>query len=337
MKIGIAVGVFLVALPILIGGGAAAFAGASFGSSPSLASCTTSGPSATVAGYGPDQLANASTIVAVGKQMNIPSQGWVVAIAAAMQESSLRNVNGGDRDSLGLFQERPSQGWGTPAQIMDPVYSSQQFYRHLAAVPGWQQMSVNDAAQAVERSGYPDAYAQHEQAAIQVVDAVQGASCASGNGGVPPSDPRAQTVINAALSEVGVPYAWGGGTAAGPSLGSGPDAGKIGFDCSGLALYAYAKIGINVPHQTQAIWSAFQPAITNQANVEPGDLILLSSNGQSSGIHHVAIYLGPQQGGQVVEAPDSGGTVEVTNGIWTNSYWKTQFIGAVRPGVGSQN
>jgi cell wall-associated NlpC family hydrolase len=100
-----------------------------------------------------------------------------------------------------------------------------------------------------------------------------------------------------------------------------------------LALYAYAKIGINVPHQTQAIWSAFQPAITNQSNVEPGDLILLSSNGQPSGIHHVAIYLGPQQGGQAVEAPDSGGTVEVTSGIWTNSYWKTQFIGAVRPGA----
>jgi hypothetical protein len=199
MKIGVAAGGFLVALPILIGGGAAAFAQSLFGS-PSLASCTTAGPSATVAGYGPDQLANASTIVAVGKQMNIPTQGWIVAVAAAMQESSLRNVDSGDQDSLGLFQERPSQGWGTPAQIIDPAYSSRQFYRHLAAVSGWQNMSVNDAAQAVERSGFPNAYAPHEQAAVQVVGAVQGASCAIGNAGPLPPDPRAQTVIDAALS-----------------------------------------------------------------------------------------------------------------------------------------
>lgn len=287
-----------------------------------------------VAGYSGDQMTNAATIVAIGKQMNVPEQGWVVAIAAAMQESGLHNLDHGDRDSLGLFQERPSQGWGTPDQIMNPIYGATRFYRRLLTVPGWHGMSVNDAAQAVERSGFPDAYAAHEQAAREVVGAVQGATCSPTSGGGPlPANPDAQTVINAALSKLGVPYAWGGGTAAGPSPGTRVDAGKIGFDCSGLALYAYAKIGVAVPHQTQAIWSALQPAIPNPTDVQPGDLILLSNNHRPSGIHHVAIYLDDSKGGRVVEAPDSGGVVQVTSGIWMSPYWTTQFIGAVRPGV----
>src|SRR5438309_12124922 len=128
--------------------------------------CATAGSATSaVAGLRPDQMANAATIVAIGKQLSVPPQGWVVAIAAALQESGLVNLDHGDRDSLGLFQQRPSQGWGSPAQIMNPSYTATQFYRHLLAVPGWQQMSVNDAAQAVERSGFPDAYAQHEKAA----------------------------------------------------------------------------------------------------------------------------------------------------------------------------
>ncbi|HEX5117840.1 MAG TPA: C40 family peptidase [Pseudonocardiaceae bacterium] len=287
-----------------------------------------------VAGYAGDQMTNAATIVAVGRQMNVPEQGRIVAIAAAMQESGLHNLDHGDRDSLGLFQERPSQGWGTPAQIMNPTYAAMQFYRRLLAVSGWRAMSVNDAAQAVERSGFPDAYATHEQAAREVVGAVQGVACApSGDGGPRPSNPKADMVINAALSQLGVPYAWDGGTSAGPSPGTGVDAGKVGFDCSGLALYAYAKIGVAVPHQTQAIWSAFQPAITDPADVQPGDLILLSNNQQQSGIHHVAIYLDSANGGRAIEAPDSGGVVQITNEVWTSPYWTHQFIGAVRPGV----
>lgn len=125
-----------------------------------------------LAGYQSDQITNAATIVAVGKQMNVPEQGWVVAIAAAMQESGLRNLDYGDHDSLGLSQQRPSQGWGTPTQIMNPTDAATQFYRHLIAVSGWQQMSVNDAAQAVQHSGFPDAYAQHEQAAREIIAAV---------------------------------------------------------------------------------------------------------------------------------------------------------------------
>jgi hypothetical protein len=132
-----------------------------------------------VAGYGPDEIANAATIVAVGKNMNVPERGWVVAVATAMQESGLRNLRHGDRDSLGLFQQRPSMGWGTPVQVRDPVYSATQFYRRLLAVRGWQRMSVTDAAQAVQRSQFPNAYARHEKTARAIVGIVQGSGCAA--------------------------------------------------------------------------------------------------------------------------------------------------------------
>ncbi|WP_093154210.1 M23 family metallopeptidase [Saccharopolyspora antimicrobica] len=148
-----------------------------FGGTPT-AGCTPTGVGPTdVSGYGPEQLVNAATVVAIGKQMNIPERGWIIALATALQESGLRNLNHGDRDSLGLFQQRPSQGWGTPAQITDPAYAATQFYRHLLAVPGWQQMSINDAAQAVQRSGFPHAYARHEPAAHQFLATVHGSTC----------------------------------------------------------------------------------------------------------------------------------------------------------------
>lgn len=123
------------------------------------------------AGLAPDQLANAATIVAVGREMGVPERGWVVAVATAMQESTLKNLNYGDRDSLGLFQQRPSMGWGTPAQVTDPRYAARKFYDGLLRVPGWERLPVTVAAQTVQRSGFPGAYAKWESAANQVVAA----------------------------------------------------------------------------------------------------------------------------------------------------------------------
>lgn len=123
------------------------------------------------AGLGPDQLANAATIVAVGREMGVSDRGLVVGVATAMQESTLRNLDHGDRDSLGLFQQRPSQGWGTPAQVTDPRYAARKFYDGLLKIPGWDRMPVTVAAQAVQRSGFPSAYAKWENAAAQVVAA----------------------------------------------------------------------------------------------------------------------------------------------------------------------
>ncbi|MBQ1075523.1 hypothetical protein KBX06_20485 [Micromonospora sp. C31] len=106
----------------------------------------------------PDQMANAATIAAIGIQRQMPERAVVVALATAYQESGLRNLAGGDRDSIGLFQQRPSQGWGTPEQIRDPRYAARKFYAGLKKVRGWEQMRVTDAAQKVQRSAFPEAY-----------------------------------------------------------------------------------------------------------------------------------------------------------------------------------
>jgi LysM repeat protein len=116
---------------------------------------------------------NAKTIIRVGRSLKVPDYGIVVALAAALQESGLRNLDYGDRDSLGLFQQRPSMGWGTPAQLQDPSFASRLFFggagnpnnintRGLLDIAGWQSKSVTQAAQAVQRSAYPNAYAKWE-------------------------------------------------------------------------------------------------------------------------------------------------------------------------------
>jgi hypothetical protein len=105
-----------------------------------------------------DQMANAATIAAIGAQRRMPERAVVVALATAYQESGLRNLAGGDRDSVGLFQQRPSQGWGTPQEIRDPRYAANRFYAALKKVRGWERMRVTDAAQRVQRSAFPEAY-----------------------------------------------------------------------------------------------------------------------------------------------------------------------------------
>jgi hypothetical protein len=121
-----------------------------------------------------DQGANAATIAAVGKRLGMVDHAVTVALAAALQESKLRNVNYGDRDSLGLFQQRPSQGWGTPAEILDPVYAATAFYTHLRRVRGWETMAVEVAAQRVQRSAGGYAYAQWEPQARVMAQALTG-------------------------------------------------------------------------------------------------------------------------------------------------------------------
>ncbi|WP_285244345.1 hypothetical protein [Pseudarthrobacter sp. fls2-241-R2A-127] len=113
----------------------------------------------------PDQAANAALITAVAVRRGLPARAATIAIATAMQESKLRNIGHGDQagpDSRGLFQQRPSQGWGTEAQIMDPYYAVNAFYDALVKIPGYETLDITDAAQQVQRSAHPEAYAQHE-------------------------------------------------------------------------------------------------------------------------------------------------------------------------------
>jgi hypothetical protein len=130
---------------------------------------------------------NAKIIVRTGEKMGVPRRGLVIAVATAMQESNLYNYAssvlpesqnyphqaiGWDHDSVGLFQQRPSSGWGSVADLMQPEYATRQFLTALEQIPGWQDMALTDAAQAVQISGLPWAYAQHEWRATEVVDAI---------------------------------------------------------------------------------------------------------------------------------------------------------------------
>ena len=123
-----------------------------------------------------DQMANAATIAAVGLTRGLPDRAVVVALATALQESELTNLAGGDRDSIGLFQQRPSQGWGTAEQVRDPRYAANAFYNQLVRVRGWEEMRVTEAAQLVQRSAYPEAYETWAVDAQVLGDALVGAA-----------------------------------------------------------------------------------------------------------------------------------------------------------------
>lgn len=129
--------------------------------------------------FTPEQAVNAATITAVGTARDLPERAVTIALATALQESTLRNIDYGDRDSLGLFQQRPSQGWGTPKEIMDPAYSAAKFYDELVEVPGYTRLPLTVAAQRVQRSGFPEAYAKHETDARLLAAALTGRSAAT--------------------------------------------------------------------------------------------------------------------------------------------------------------
>jgi hypothetical protein len=120
-----------------------------------------------------EQIANARVIAQVARDRGLPERAVVIALGTAMQESRLRNLDYGDRDSLGLFQQRPSQGWGTPAQVQDPVYAAGKFLDRLVQVPGWDTGRLTDVAQTVQRSAFPEAYQKHEAMAVELTAALR--------------------------------------------------------------------------------------------------------------------------------------------------------------------
>ena len=138
------------------------------------------GCTATVAGrsvdLAPDQAWNATLISAIGVRRGLPARAVSIALATAYQESKIRNLSSGDRDSIGIFQQRPSQGWGTAAQIRDEYYAIGKFYDALVKIPGYKTMRITEAAQRVQRSGYPDAYEAHAPDARALASAITGYS-----------------------------------------------------------------------------------------------------------------------------------------------------------------
>lgn len=266
-----------------------------------------------ITGLNAAQLANARIITQVGVNMGVPPPGEAIALATALQESDLRNLSYGDRDSLGLFQQRPSQGWGTPAQILDPVHASRQFYTHLLQVPGWRSMPTTQAAQAVQRSAFPDAYAKWDGEARALAAALTGApACAPGDSGdntaettavdaahyrIPPgTPPPIVAVITFALAQLGKPYVYGA---------TGPNA----YDCSGLVVASYDRIGVHLPRTTYQQVNVGAP-IYDVAHLRAGDLLFIpGSDGTPQAPGHVGLYLG---NGTLIQAPQTGQTVRLS-------------------------
>ncbi|MBV6695530.1 C40 family peptidase [Kitasatospora aureofaciens] len=305
------------------------------------------GPTAPVAGLDlPSvQIPMAQTIVATGVALKVPPRGQVIALATAMQESRLRNLSSGDRDSLGLFQQRPSQGWGTAAQLQDPVYASTAFYQALLKVSGWQDLPLTVAAQKVQLSGYPDAYAQWEPLATalqQAIGTALKAPTASGATPTPSTSPSSctppgtttdwgiippgvlptgyqiptdapvavQSAIRWALGQLNTPYQWGGSC----TNSHGPD--PMGrCDCSALMQQSYKAAGITLERTTYA--QVTQGTAVSPDQLRAGDLLFTEPG--PNGPEHVGMYIGD---GLVVHAPHTGDVVRVAS----YSSWKSGVI-----------
>ncbi len=127
----------------------------------------------------PERAANASTIAWQSVERGLAPRAATIAIATAIQESKLENINYGDADSVGLFQQRPSQGWGSVEEILDPVYSTNAFYDGLVQVDGWEDGVITEVAQTVQRSAFPTAYADHEAEGRVMASALTGETSAA--------------------------------------------------------------------------------------------------------------------------------------------------------------
>jgi len=305
---------------------------------PTVNGCVNVAPvgSGQTAALQPDQLVNAQTIVAVGRQHNVPPYGWVIGVATALQESSLHNLPYGDRDSLGLFQQRA--GWAADAERLDPATAATMFFTGgrggqpgLTQIPNWQTMDLAGAAQAVQRSAFPAAYSQWKAQAEQIVrnSAVLSAVCSStftsdGSAGA--------NAVAAGMAYLGTPYSWGGGSVSGPSTGFGSGTGVVGFDCSSLAQFIWAQSGVTLPRVTDAQAAATQH-LDPGAQLLAGDLLFFHAPGDAAGVyHHVGIYDGQ---GNMLHAPRPGKTVEVVHDVFSDPYYRGEFALATRPTASS--
>ncbi|GAA4117684.1 C40 family peptidase [Knoellia locipacati] len=270
-----------------------------------------------------EQIANAQSIVAVGRRLNVPDRGLAISLATAMQESTLHNIPYGDRDSIGLFQQRAP--WGSRPERLDPTTSAEMFFNGgrggqpgLLSVPNYLSMPLSLAAQAVQRSAFPDAYAKWEGLAYRLLSLpiVTGAKCLVDAVG------RSSGIVAAALEWLGTPYSWGGGGMDGPSFGIAHGAGTRGFDCSGLTRYAvFVGTGRVIPRVASDQARSLRQVPVDQ--MQAGDLLFFHADGDPAGFyHHVGIADG---NGGMVHAPRTGRTVEVVPDVLSSGYFSAQL------------
>jgi cell wall-associated NlpC family hydrolase len=331
-----ALGGLLLVLVVVIAAGVGAVSVLFGGGAAYACTATVTTPGTTPAGLTAEQAGNAAVIIGVGQRLGVPPRGWVIAIATALQESNLINLGDlgadNDHDSLGLFQQRPSQGWGTPAEVMNPEHAATSFYQRLQRVPRWQSLPVTDAADAVQRSAYPDAYSKHETRAAAIVAAYTGGVVCDGGDNLPPeaaaalppgftlpagTPPPVVTAIGWALGQLGTPYTFGGDCTAAHSGNP-----RHQCDCSSLMQQAYRAAGIRIPRTTADQVDA-GTNVPGPADLRPGDLILIpGSGGSRADPGHVGMYLGS---GLIVQAPKTGDVVKISK----LSSWENQ-IAAIR-------
>ena len=326
-----------------------------------------------IPGLTPAQAHNAQVIAAVGAARKLPTQAIAIAIAVAIAESTLMNyandgtsadyghfadghrqLNAAERataaqslrfphdavghnlDSEGLFQQRPSAGWGTSAQLMNPATAAGKFYDQLVKISGYATGDPATIAQKVQGSNdasggiYAASYTQATAIVAALAKAPTGppGGAPGGKGVVLVNGPKitlpaaagiAGTItapnatvakaITAGLNWLGEPYSWAGGSPAGPTLGvCSPGLGQndcniVGFDCSGLMLYMWAQVGITMPRNSQDQWAAGQQIPYSQA--QPGDMIGYPG--------HIAMFIGNFGGVDYeIEAPQSQMVIRVT-------------------------
>lgn len=240
----------------------------------------------------------AKEIIKIGQQRKLPPRAWQIAIQAGKTESNLSNLTYGDRDSLGIFQMRPSMGWGSVAQVTNVEYQINKFYDVLLDIPGWEQLQPGTAAQRVERSAYPLRYHEWEPLAAHLVSVEGNVSGFSGCENLPAAGVLATKAISFADQQIGKPYVWGA---------AGPDS----FDCSGLTQMAWKESGVTIPKYSRSQYAEGGAHVPlNQA--QPGDLVFWGAGREPGAIHHVALYLGDNE---VLHAPQPGESVERTE-LW---------------------
>ncbi|WP_428957955.1 C40 family peptidase [Streptomyces sp. cg35] len=242
-----------------------------------------------------EQKSNAATIYSVGKQVGASTRDCIIAIMTAMQESGLRNLDHGDRDSVGLFQQRPSQGWGSKAQIMNPEYSSKKFYEALFKVKNRDKAEMWQVCQAVQRSGKPLEYAKHEKNATAMVkDLEKGGGKASSLNSKPQGTSSglnlAQMAVNYCKKYPNIPYTQKYGGTQMAVLKADP---PPGLDCSSFIQAMFLRtMGslYNLPRVAAAQYAFCKKVSVKKALATPGALVF--KGGSPGSIYHVEMSLG---------------------------------------------
>lgn len=302
-----------------------------------------------VGSYTPQAMEQAAVIMKVGESEGISAGGQLVALMTAMQESRLGDhpstFTPDENGDAGVFQQRQLAGWyGSLEEVSDTSYAAKVFYNGktlakeveggagpkgyhipgLVNVDGWESLPPTVAAQRVQRSAHPQAYAKHEPEAREIMSALSGVdvaidqdeagSAVCGDGSSTATGDMA-AVLEQAETTLGQRYVFGGGGWDGPTRG--------GQDCSGLTTYAYAAAGVRLPRTARAQWSALRSHEVSPSEAQPGDLIFESWGRLGADVSHVGIYMGD---GKMIEASRGAAVTKISDARLSGS----QFVGIAR-------